>query len=1295
MSESGIRSAADLLKRIDEASQPWARALAREMRGEGAREAALEELCRLTALCPTPLSNHTATPDAPEATPENAALHYRIANEALRAYGRAEGRPAALSRGMILDFWDAWWSAAADLSEPEAARRILEQMDPNEGEKRRVVQPGLIRDALCGCDRDVAALVGADGLGSEAELSRQILWQMRRLHRAPEMFAAADRVALYELLFMRDLRFADPEAEFPTETLERLLQAADQTRRALEGEGGKPPVAPESAFLSLTEAPTAEAERRLALEALQFAASAHLRGRRNLDAAAARAVAGAGALGLEAPEDGAGELRRLLLRLAARSRMIRFALGDLLGHEFPRPISRSPAPQEVENLCDCWVAVVGRRKTGKSYFMASLAAALLPDEARLDDPAATGRDFWLEGRVRLLETAAFAREPKRDGIVASAFRSGTVQELVEKWRAQQDVLRTDESFAHVAEVDTPSMARLRFFDLAGEQIIHPTFNDLGDDIKKVLQATAPAAAVIVDSDEPSVNAGHETADYADFARMIANKGAPIYIVVNKFDQILKEGGYSEEALQELAHSMNYEDAPEESDADFGQAWPPFLSLRDVDSGEDGPSFADLLDHIDASPSLARRPYFQNRLRRDAQRLRNLIEALLAAGRRDVSLIYLIAARDGRRKPGEFRGHRLLWRDLEGRVLESTRLSRRKAVRRLLVEEPVDGEATAARVYAELDPVFSEKLPRLAAIREDGAPAPADSAHLEGNALDHWRDFHRSSASFAGQEALQTVWRRVSHGLAALRGMEQACAQMVRVLLPEVGIDPDASFEGRDFDEARASLEGFWRELDMDQVVEFIQGELGKKGAYHDALGQRLGEALRDVVKGFSVGGASEAPLADATTEALYSLLSGARRPLGVAGAPAEDNRLSQEERKALAKAEGRFGDAILRIPAAGTAAALARALRNMTPEVRYAHLAMHPGERDFHKVRVLTETAALGADLRDFHAAAFTALKQILSARRAFIEVDEGLVADLAMSAALIKVLPFMKALIGSPIDLMKPEAYDMLVRQTGRIGDLRKRIDAQMKNGRQSIWSASSTGQDSRSLATAYAEIYAEQDGAADWQELLPASAEAVRRRSRQQNLTPEDVLAINQVSTELDCNFSYLRNLQAAVARLRAADPARVEKAQAFLDDPVAGGDGQRLSHLKPRLIRLRLMRRRLLIGYALRMLQMGGWLDPAGKSAHAAGQENEGRLKDANRKLRVAIANLTERFQDLSAVGAVALEGESIGIPRNAAFAAQTREGSGEISVNDAEYMDLVRILGLGPREDAEDPLWRARI
>ena len=756
-----------------------------------------------------------ATPE----TPPRAELYYRLVAEFVRRYhsdardhhsDARDRSPTALSPGLLIDAWDIW------------KKRLGDGPDGAKGHGG-IVEPDLVRAALCECNADVARWLLKDdkAYGDEAALREQIRRQLRRLLHTQ---ADADRAVLYELMRLFHYRFAARETGQNTDIVECLIENAKHFQSAVKSLGETPlPKALEADFRnSELDSHINDAESRT-IDVLQAAFSHGLRGDDDnlsgLPLAIREAAATFGSDPCYGGEPAEFEriLRRVLLYWAARSRTIRRAFADLLGYEFPQRESPPPGRQDASAVCDCWVAVVGYRQRGKTTFMRSLAAASMPDGTALDAAAETilpdgatqrGVD-WEKSRVRLLRTEAFRDAQSRAHVITES-REQARQDL-DAWLSLDDPAErkkeegTKKRPLYIAEVGAAGgrLARLCFFDVMGESMHNRDIGEMDPDVRERLKRREPTAAIYIASEDREETKSNP---------VIAQPDAPVYIVINKIDEFMEN--YGKYAEDEMRQSLGYSDAPHENDADYGWNGEAFVSFRgfDLEPKGDTTPHRQLLRQLDDSPSLLRRPHYHARVRADIQRLGWLVDDL-AKTRRDISLVYLASIPGGRRTPEEFRGLRRLWEDLEDRVVRSTSRSRRTAFRQLLVDTPVEYERKAAEAYGRFDAVLSLRKP-------DGADAVSGRMpELSGN----WQELEKSIRAVTVRRnapteswteeppfaALLQSFQALKHGLKWRRNLRESLREALDGFLPEFGVDPERQLHtvpsGRVLEEGPESL----------------------------------------------------------------------------------------------------------------------------------------------------------------------------------------------------------------------------------------------------------------------------------------------------------------------------------------------------------------------------------------------------------------------------------------------------------------------------------------------------------
>jgi hypothetical protein len=279
------------------------------------------------------------------------------------------------------------------------------------------------------------------------------------------------------------------------------------------------------------------------------------------------------------------------------------------------------------------------------------------------------------------------------------------------------------------------------------------------------------------------------------------------------------------------------------------------------------------------------------------------------------------------------------------------------------------------------------------------------------------------------------------------------------------------------------------------------------------------------------------------------------------------------------------------------------------------------------------------------------------------------------MAEALVRALPM---LAGRTVEKLIEEDEDFGALQA--LVDGANALNSKIQGVRvQKHWFWGSANK----LRWACAKVY-EENGTL-WTQVLPTSELAAQRRLHNKWLTAADRGELSAVPKKLSESIELLTTLQNSIKRLRAADAPSRTRVRTFLKRP----SGTWPDALRPRLVRLRLMRRQLLLNYALRVLKAGGWINPHG----VAGPDrlNPRPLLNADRRLKNAIAELGSRFPELEKKGEAKFEAESIGRPNNTAFAVVQTENDKAAIKND-EYAQLIAALELDRAEPKSDAsLW----
>ena len=1049
----------------DDMVKPLRDALTKQLRDveeDTWRVGVLRELRKLVdTRLPWPLPA-PSRPGEGEQTPSETALHYRVAAEFVCRFQTQDAQEykSFVSTGMLLDLWDIWRKAG---SQDEIERRPLEQAPPLRDGTRRVVNPALILDALCGCDRDLAFLLRENGdYGAENALREQMRWQLRCLYRSENQFSKADRAVLYELLRHDHYRFSDADTHLPENSVKRVILAAKQFRTSIENFGDMTlPDTPEVAF---ADDPGGQEQQDWTIDALKifFAHGASIDNQTAFDTLPKRLYVAAKKLDVDVDE---ASLRQMLLFWAARSRIIRMALDDLLNHRFPKMESRPPEQQKIDtdSGCDCWIAVTGYRQVGKTSFMAALTAALLPDETPLDGDLE--KVEWSESRARIIETSAFKQAGTRDETVRRAAQK--VGQLIGERLRGVETQGTPEEIQHIAEVDTAYLARLRFFDLPGEHLYDETTGEMNDQTEEMIKRRGPVAAIFLES----ANKDDRQLDRRRFLPQIVGPAAPIYIVMNKYDAF--RDMYKGKAKLEITSSLSYEDTPMECDADYGLQTEPFFSLRQLDlQREDVTNHQDIIKRLDDIPSVVRRPHYHARLAADIEQLGWLFDDyLLKWGNRDISIAYLVSTLDGRTTPKEFIGLRRLWQDIEYRVVESTRNLRRSALRRLLIETPVEAERRATKAYDSFNLAFDHEansetqqvgqLPNYwTGFKEritEGLNRLQQETQVRRQALLGTTSHTPEQATI---EALEEVKKALAYSrdIASKQARLSAIKSALRAFLPECGINPNSHLGEIPVILRVQALESIEQDKLLNvsnELCEQIQESLkGKDISFDDNIGHHVYRLLETIITELRE---DLDPNEDQDSKkgnkfrVDFDIRDGVEHPKGHPGhsVPIRDNTLNLHQRKILSNnitLGQTVAETILSQTSADDALALVLSLYNTdeSHRTRYPELMLRKGDVDFSRVRVLSEQHQLGERIREFREKAVDAMELLVQAHERIQHLD-------ADSFSTLKMLRLIDARIfGGKLGIGDVYSTSSEDKSNKIPVDLRERVTDQHENAKE-----------------------------------------------------------------------------------------------------------------------------------------------------------------------------------------------------------------------------------------------------
>ena len=1248
-------------RKADHVVEPLTKALdaCAEDCGEQGRVKILEALRQVVGQAPVcaHILEYRNPGQGPE-TPENAALHYRVTAEFVRRFsdrhheGGKSDNAAMLRPGMLLDLWDIWWCAMNP--DPYGF-----EPDFDRSRGHRLVEPALIRDALCRCHPDVRRwlLQGKEDYGDENALLGQIRWQLRHLTRSEVSFGDADRAVLYELMRHFHYLVADTETGQCSDAVKRLIEAGEQFRKSVESKGKTClPEAPEAAFGDQDRnlPPDVPETERRTIDALQVFFSHGMSRDASFSGLAKHVLEAGKRLGVNPQFNGElvrfddtfePFLRRLLLFWAARSRILRYALEDLLDYRFPETKSSPPKPQTVSTGCDCWVALVGHRRRGKTSFMRSLTAALMPDGTKLE-----GDVDWSKSRVRLLWTDEFKIQDRNHNKVIKESAKKAGRDL-NNWLNGEEVQATDKGPSYIAEIDTGHLARLCFFDVAGENMFDKDIGQMSPNTKKLLESRKPVAAVFVDSEYADDRSRPE--DGPQYSPVIAGENAPVYVVVNKYD--LFRDDYAKDAEKEIEDSLAYTDVPAEHDADYQTKAEAFFSLRQIDFGKDKtPTHRHIVERLDEIPSVARRPHYQQRLRKDIERLDWLFDDLLIAGRRDISLVYLVSASDRRKKPEEFGGIRKLWADIESRVIRSTAKSRREAIKRLLIDTPVKQDMEACRVYGGFEALF-----KATDFLRDNAEVGRQPAQLSGA----WEEFAME---------LQATMRHVDGGTAEILtpltdalndlrsliakrcALQASLKKALAAFLPELGIKPDkklddlpqlqgAAVDQDLYDRALTAVDEAVRNALKEEDVRII----GDMEEYRT----RVGFLLASVIAEDNAEIGAEALNAGVTFNITESGvgLSASVRGGGAARGPSLGYVYFRTLKPSLPNGETVM-KWILDNSVDGRMSAsnlLLEVLCNVegTETTRYPNLLLDEGDFDFCRARILSGTEAIGGNVpvlgqrfADFQKNALKLMKKLLEARRDNVNLSDELLENVFMASAIHFIFSSGFGMHLPPIDdlLRSLEGDDEPIERLSEMFEQGEKLRGRLSelvhewNSPLGVVRLSGKWKEVSSISTEYAGMWPVLDNVS-WDSLGAKRMGRVKR-------------GVRPAPPRLKAKLDLLRHLLTAVKKARNIVRGINEKERIMRRLTAAfGANGQGAwrttkigtgslgrvwkwdADLTAQLRRLRIKRQLLIAGYPLLYLRMNEWVERAHEGAH--GDEHEKWLRAARNALNLACSNFDE--------------------------------------------------------------------
>ena len=698
----------------------------------------------------------------------------------------------------------------------------------------------------------------------------------------------------------------------------------------------------------------------------------------------------------------------------------------------------------------------------------------------------------------------------------------------------------------------------------------------------------------------------------------------------------------------------------------------------------------------------------------------------------MTLVHLVMKRDGRVRPEQLSGQRVLWEEIETRVVERTKRDRWRALRSLVVDLPVKMERRATKAFSGfngdwwtaansgsgegeqradgIDSAVKKVKEHLEQYEREKLPDREDMVHEQ--ACTTLRTFlgilegivrRSSDEGKSGADLLKGLVCDLDDTVSFLlqrRRFHKMLGVGIDQLLIELGIDPDLQLKEigalalvkRTTSAERSKVESLAEDLSQ-RFAELVKEKKLETNEFDEV--KEFRRLLGIVVRGASGETDSRQP----HETVLYDFREGAKRPFGSSvGSPLLDGSLGFDERDRVSKVidtgNRTLREAILSTGDTREWELLVESFCNIVQSQgvqtasRYPELMLKRGELDFCRVRVLSE-APLARLAGEFRKKGLGVVSSLLEANAKNRDFEDNIIANAAISESIHRSMRDVP--LKNPSDLTKGDAGE----DEEDVGEDSVVTDVKDLEGRLSAWLArrylfkfETKRQDLHEILQKHQDL---------WNTIDPPSARAIVSGGRAiGRFQLQSALRRISVRRELAVEF------QRAVGTVRDFN-GRKEKSEfvsSVLDDQSRSilDSARRIQDMKSTVVRdlvhLRIMRRLMIGGYAVRYLLSSGWIEAA---CTVAAKDGDAEVEGELRRARGALARMNRRFEEACTAAEshrIETKGDDIGSPSFDRLAVSSSDTGTWFDDHESNWKELIEALGLGDSGAEAHPLWATR-